>query len=219
MAIDDSGLSTAEIQKLDRFQIVLGVATSDINLVVEPPKLYSTPSLVPHAAAAAISKYLDVKCETITLSNACTAGLDAIARGAELIRQGKTDVALAGSAEASITLTTLRSLEKGGMLPDNFNDNPQTASCPFSGRRSGGILAEGAAIVILEKLECAIERGARIYAEVLGAGNVIHPNERADGSALYYAMKEAIENSGIHKNDIEYINAHAPSDPILDTVE
>jgi 3-oxoacyl-[acyl-carrier-protein] synthase II len=219
MALEDSGLSKSFIQELEHLKIVLGVATSDIDLVVDPPKIYSTPSLVPHAAATAISRLLGNQCELITLSNACTSGLDAIARAAELIRSGKTEVAIAGSAEGSITYTTLQSLSKGGMLPTEFNDTPEEASCPFSYHRKGGILSEGAAIVVLESLDHALERGARIYAETLGFGSWIHPNQREDGNALQCAMQSAIDNSGIATSDIGYINAHAPSDPILDQVE
>jgi 3-oxoacyl-[acyl-carrier-protein] synthase II len=111
------------------------------------------------------------------------------------------------------------SLAKGGMLPVDCNDNPETASCPFSNQRAGGILSEGAGILVLESLEHALERDAPIYAEVLGHGNWIHPNQREDGSALISAMQTAIENSGVNMINIDYINAHAPSDPILDRVE
>lgn len=219
LALKDSNIHQEDICKFDRLRVVMGVATSDIDLVVKPPKLYSTPSLVPHAVTSAISRYLNIKCELTTLSNACSSGLDSIAMAADLIRNGKTDIALAGSAEASITYTTLRSLSAAGMLSDELNERPKTASCPFSYQRKGGLLAEGAAILALETLDRARERDARIYAEVLGHGNWMHPNQREDGNALVYAMKSAINNSGIHATDVDYINAHAPSDPILDRVE
>lgn len=219
MAIADSKITSAQLQKLDHLQIILGVATSDIDLVVEPPRLHSTPSLVPHAAATAISRLLGRKCELTTLSNACTSGLDAIARAAERIKSGKADLAIAGSAEGSITETTLRSLSKGGMLPTCFNDSPEVASCPFSYERKGGLLAEGAAIFVLESLDHALSRNAPIYAEVLGYGSWIHPNQLEDGDALLYAMRTAIDNSALKISDVNYISAHAPSDPILDRVE
>jgi len=219
LAIRDAGLDVEYLRTSECFQIVMGIATSDIDLVVEPPRIHSTPSLVPHAVATSISRLFGSKCTITTLSNACTSGLDAIANAAELIRAGKTDLALAGSAEASITYTTLKSLWKGGMLPTDRNDSPQTASSPFSYHRQGAILSEGSGIVVLETLEHALERKATIYAEVLGHGNWIHPNQREDGSALICAMHSAINNSNIHATDIEYINAHAPSDPILDRVE
>jgi len=219
LALRDAGLELEYLRSLEHFEIVLGVATSDIDLVVEPPRIYSTPSLVPHAAATAISKVFGVKCTITTLSNACTSGMDSIAKAAELIRAGKADLILAGSAEASITYTTLMSLWKGGMLPEDMNDTPEIASSPFSNRRRGGILSEGSGIVVLESLDQALARGAIIYAEVLGHGNWIHPNQREDGFALVYAMQSAIDNSGIAKSDVDYINAHAPSDPVLDRAE
>ena len=219
LATKDAGLGLRDIHQANNLQIVLGVATSDIDLVVEPPRIYSTPSLVPHAAATCISRYLGTKCELTTISNACTSGLDAIAKAAEMVRSGKTELAIAGSAEGSVTYTTLMSLSKGDMLPVEFNDTPELASCPFSYQRKGGILSEGAAIMVVESLEHALERNATVYAEILGFGSCIHPNQREDGNALKYAMQAALDNSGASTCDIGYINAHAPSDPILDRVE
>ena len=218
-ALKDANLEMTQVQKKRDLAIIMGVATSDIDLVVDPPKIHSTPSLVPHAAATAISRFLGIRCQLFTLSNACTSGLDAIAKGAELIRNGYTDMVIAGSSEASVTFTTMNSLSKGGMLPVDFNDRPSIASCPFSLDRSGGILAEAAGIVILESLDHARERCSPIYSEVLGHGSWIHPNIREDGYALNYAMTTSLANSAVLPTDIDYINAHAPSDPILDRVE
>ena len=95
-ALEDAQLELAQVQGCKNLSVVMGVATSDINLVVEAPKIYSTPSLVPHAAATSISRFLGVKCQLHTISNACTSGLDAVAKGAELIRSGQTDLVIAG---------------------------------------------------------------------------------------------------------------------------
>jgi 3-oxoacyl-[acyl-carrier-protein] synthase II len=217
MALEDAGLTGIERELIDLLPITLGVSTSDIQFVTNKARAYSVPALIPHAAATALSRHLNIKCDITTLSNACTSGLDAIAMAAQSIRTGATELALAGSAEASVTFTTVQFLS--GMMPTDCNHAPKSASRPFSIDRKGGVLAEGACILVLESLERAQSRGAPIYAEIFGYGTCIDPTDQEDGIALLQAMKNALDNARMRREEIDYISAHAPSDPMLDRAE
>ncbi|MDA0990450.1 MAG: beta-ketoacyl-[acyl-carrier-protein] synthase family protein, partial [Verrucomicrobia bacterium] len=159
---------------------------------------------------------VQARCQTI--SSACASGIEALAYGADLIREGSADVVIAGGADATITPLAVASFITAGMLPDTDGD-PALASCPFDKNRRGGVIGEGAGILILENLEHALIRGAKPLAELVGHGSMIDRPGSLPGSGMFNAMQLALENSGRYAHEVEYINAHGPSDPVLDVME
>lgn len=150
----------------------------------------------------------------LTISTGCTAGLDAIATGFELIRSGEVDVALTGSSEAPLTPVVFAAFDVLGALTKR-NFDPEHASRPFDRERDGFVLAEGAAFVLLEERSHALERGAHIYAELRGfasVSNSYHMTDLpADGAALADCIRLAMDDAGISPEDVDHINAHGSS--------
>lgn len=218
MALRDSNLSIGSLKGRADIPIIMGVSTSDFGTILAAAKSYSTPTLIPHAPAAVIASMLNLSGEIITLSNACTSGLDAIATGAAFLQNGKADLALVGGAEAAITQRAFEFLCRGNMMPENNTLPPNQVCCPFDLHRNGGVLSEGSSVFVLETLEHATERGAEIYAEILGSGRnatIIGDLE----SSFSEAINKTLKNSNVNISEIDYISAHAPGDPLLDKAE
>jgi 3-oxoacyl-[acyl-carrier-protein] synthase II len=158
-----------------------------------------------------------------TMVTACAAGTQAIGEAAEVIRRGTADLMLTGGVEATVTDFMIGGFCAMRALPLNFNDKPEKASRPFSKDREGFIFSEGCAVLVLESLEHARKRGAKIYAEIIGvssssdAYHVAAPDPEAAGAVR--AMQWALQNAGIAPNEVEYINAHGTSTPANDFTE
>jgi len=175
-----------------------------------------------HAPVSHVSSELGIRGQGMTLASACATGLDAIQWGVDQIREDRADVVFAGSTEAPISEFCFATLCALGAL-SKFNDPPLKASRPYDRRRDGLVLGEGAAICVLEEHEHAIERGAKVYAEVLGYGT---GNEGGFGAkinaaelALTEAINTALTTAGRSPSDIDYINAHGNSLPDYDLIE
>ncbi len=180
------------------------------------------PMILPNMAAANVSRLFGLKGYTSTVITACAAGTQGIGEAAEAIRRGAADVVLGGGCEAGICqlglggFNVIKALSRSEVPPDK-------ASRPFDANRDGFVPAEGAAILVLESLEHAMDRGANILAEVSGYGvssdafHAVQPDE--DGAGAARAMRWAIENAGMQPTDIDYINAHGTSTPKNDMVE
>jgi 3-oxoacyl-[acyl-carrier-protein] synthase II len=157
-----------------------------------------------------------------TTVTACAASANAIGDGAAIIARGAADVMVAGGGEASITRFALGGFAAARAMSTR-NDDPEGASRPFDLTRDGFVMGEGAAVLILEELEHAQARGARIYGEVLGYGmsadgyHITLP--RPGGAGAARAMSAAVEDAGIDLSEIDYINAHGTSTPANDKTE
>jgi 3-oxoacyl-[acyl-carrier-protein] synthase II len=153
---------------------------------------------------------------------ACASGANAIGEAMRLIRQGDADVVIAGGAEAAILPVAVAAFNAMGAISTR-NEEPERASRPFDRTRDGFVMGEGAGILILEGLEHAQARGARVYAEVVGYGtsadayHITAPPENGEGAAL--AMRRALADAGLSPRDIDYINAHGTSTPLNDRSE
>lgn len=158
----------------------------------------------------------------ITLSTACASGATAIQLGVEAIRRGETTRALAVGADGS---TTAEALIRFSLLSalSTQNENPQKASRPFSKNRSGFVMSEGAAALVLETLESATNRGAHIYGLILGCGDKADDFHRTrtspDGGPAIAAVRAALSDAGLDESGIDYVNAHGTSTPENDKME
>jgi len=154
---------------------------------------------------------------------ACSTGAHAIGDAAEIIKRGDADVMVAGGAEAAITRLGIGGFQAARALSTNFNETPEKASRPYDSDRDGFVMGEGAGCLILEDLEHAQARGAKIYAEVVGyglSGDAHHITAPADdGDGGYRSMQMALKNAGMTPADIDYVNAHGTSTPKGDEIE
>lgn len=183
---------------------------------------FMIPMIMPNGGAAWVGLDIGAKASVQTPVAACASGNEAIRHGLELIRSGKADVVLVGGAEAIIHPLPMAAF--GAMMAlSRRNDDPEHASRPFDKARDGFLLGEGGACMVLESAEHAARRGARIYAEIAGAGasadghHIVQPDPEAKGNTA--AMVEALKDSGIAPEELTHINAHATSTPAGDVAE
>lgn len=180
------------------------------------------PMMLTDSPSARVAIEHKLRGPNMSVSTACATGNNAIGEATEMIRRGAASVMLAGSTEAGTLPLSLASFANMGAI-SRRNDDPAGASRPFDKNRDGFVVSEGAAVLILETLEHAKARGARIYAEILGyasTDDAFHVTAPMDnGEAARMAMKKAISNAGLKAEDIDYINAHGTSTPLNDVSE
>jgi beta-ketoacyl-acyl-carrier-protein synthase II len=158
-----------------------------------------------------------------TVNAACATGTQAIGEGLELIRRGVADTVITGGGEGLIHVAAIAGFARMRALSTAYNDEPERASRPFDKDRDGFVLSEGAGIMVLERLDKALERGAHIYAEIIGhssssdAFHVAAPDPEAAGKVR--AMRWAVEDADLTLEDIDYINAHGTGTPVNDSSE
>ena len=230
-ALDDSGL---DMEKEDPFRVGVSVGcgigslqcvqTNYKKLMEKGPNRVAPlmiPMLISNMAAGNISIQFGLKGKNINVVTACATGNHNIGEGFRSIQYGEADVMLAGGAEGAIT-------ENGpagftGLNALTTSEDPLRASIPFDAERSGFVMGEGAGIVVLEELEHAKNRGAHIYAEVIGYGatsdahHLTAPIE--DGSGDAKAIEYALKDAGIQPEEVDYFNAHGTSTPLNDAFE
>lgn len=183
----------------------------------------TAPLSLNNEAPAAVSMYYGIQGPSYTISTACASGTDAINLATDLIRLGRMDVCLAGGTDANITGFNIACYQVLQALTSRFNDNPKAASRPFDKDRSGFVMGEGSAVLVLEELEHAKKRGAKIYAEIAGVGSssdayhITAPIEDGSGGAI--AMKKAFEDAKMKPEEIQYYNAHGTSTSANDKAE
>jgi len=172
------------------------------------------PKGMPSAAASLVSIHLGIKGPAFVVASACASGAHAIIQGMSMVQSGMVDVALVGGTDASFTYTLLKSWDALRVMS---NDTCR----PFCKDRSGMVLGEGAGMLILESEEHAAQRGARIYAEIAGAGMTSDAGHitRPDVTGIANAMKRALHHAEIKPDEVDYINAHGTATPANDIVE
>ena len=173
-------------------------------------------------AAAAVSRYLGAHGYNSTATTACAASNQAIGEALNVIRQGAADVVFGGGTEAGISQLGLSGFAVMRALTTR-NDLPEEASRPFDSDRDGFVPSEGAVVLVMERLEHALDRGATVLAEIAGfgstsdAGHPVQPEE--SGASAARAMEIAVADAGLSLDDVDYINAHGTSTPLNDTLE
>ncbi|MBV6448472.1 beta-ketoacyl-ACP synthase II [Nitrosomonas sp.] len=202
------GFSTFESSAARRFQ----------NKSVPP---FTVPRIMANSAAAWIATKYGLKGTNLTTSTACSSGANAIGIALDLLRSGKADAVVTGGAEACVLPLTMVGFEALFALSTGFNNDPAHASRPFAKGRDGFVMGEGAGILVLEREDAALKRGAKIYARLAGYGcacdatHIVAPD--IDGQAA--AMQTALEDADMTPAQVDYINAHATSTPIGDVIE
>jgi len=229
-AVKDSGLS---LDRLRDAGVAVGVGLGGLGSIEEaalelektgPKKVspFFIPSVLANLASGQISIRYRTKGPNFAVSSACASGSQAIGQAYREIQAGRRDVWIAGGAEAPITPLSIAGFSSARAL-SRRNENPAAASRPFDQDRDGFVLSEGAATLILESLDSARKREARIYAELVGFGiasdgyHMTEPDPNGDGAFL--AMQEALLDSGLAVHAIHYVNAHATGTPLGDRAE
>ncbi|MGL5903548.1 MAG: beta-ketoacyl-ACP synthase II [Cetobacterium sp.] len=183
---------------------------------------FTIPAMINNMASGNVGIYFGAKGPNKAVVTACAAGTHSIGDSFEMIKSGKTDAMIAGGKEACITKFAINAFANMKALSTR-NDDPQRASRPFTADRDGFVMGEGAGVVILEELESAKARGAKIYAEVVGYGetcdayHITSPSEGGEGAVR--AFKMAMEQGNIKEEEVGYINAHGTSTPANDRNE
>lgn len=235
MAVEDSAMDLEKVDK-NRIGVVFGVGIGGMKTYEEEVISYAktcdtigpkfNPFFVPKMIADICAGHISIKYgfhgPNFITSSACASSTNALADAFNLIRLGKADVIVSGGAEAAITAAGVGGFTAMHALSTR-NDEPQKASRPFSASRDGFVMAEGGAVLILEELEHAKARGAKIYAEMAGAGmsadahhiTASHP----EGLGAKLVMQNALEDAGLQPADIDYINVHGTSTPVGDISE
>ncbi|MEV8268306.1 beta-ketoacyl-[acyl-carrier-protein] synthase family protein [Microbacterium sp. NPDC076911] len=182
----------------------------------------TVPMLMPNAAAAAVSMHLNARAYARTVASACASSTESIVNAVEHLRLGLADVVIAGGAESAIHPLTMAAFSSMQALSKR-NDDPATASRPYSIDRDGFVMGEGAAALVLEREDDARARGAKIYAAVVGGGitadsyHITAPEPEGLGASR--AVRLALEECGASPDDVTHINAHATSTPTGDIAE
>ena len=232
-AIKDSGLDFKHGQGASRIGVILGSGIGGLSEIEEqmarliqkgPDRVspFTVPKMMLNAAGANISMRFGLRGVNYSVATACASANNAIGDAFKFIQMGHADVVITGGSEAAITHMGLAGFQNMKALSMR-NENPAAASRPFDADRDGFVLAEGSGILVLEELSHAKNRGANIYAEVLGfgasadAGHITQPDEAGSGAAQ--AMRLALEDASLKPADIGYINAHGTSTPLGDQAE
>lgn len=231
-ALQDASL-VGSIDHRDRAAVVMGVGIGGLETLEKGcealhqrgPRFvhpYFIPMLIPNMAAGWISMLTGIRGASLTVATACASGAHALGEALALIRRGQADVVLAGGSEAAVTPVGVAGFAAMRALSTREVD-PPLASCPFDVQRDGFVIAEGAAVLVLESMRRARDRGARIHALVTGSGTSSDAHDLTqpdpEGRGALRAMREALRDAGLGPEHVDHVNAHATSTPLGDLAE
>ncbi|AXA35094.1 MAG: beta-ketoacyl-[acyl-carrier-protein] synthase II [Candidatus Hydrogenedentota bacterium] len=231
-AFADSGLSWDKVSPFE-VGVIIGCGMGGVLTIEEqhaillqrgPSRVspFLIPKMIPNMSSGLISIYLGAKGPNTTIVTACASATHAIGEAFRSIQRGDAVAVITGGTEATISPLSIAGFANMGALSQQ-NDNPQGASRPFDAKRDGFVMGEGAGIMVLEELEHALRRGAKIYAEIVGyglSGDAYHmtaPAPCGEGGAR--AMKMALDDAGIPPTEVQHVNAHGTSTPLNDKLE
>ncbi|MCB1557710.1 MAG: beta-ketoacyl-ACP synthase II [Alphaproteobacteria bacterium] len=233
-AVADSGWAPQTDEERERTGVMIGSGIGGLQSIYETSETliqkgprrvspFAVPAMLINLASGHVSIKHGFKGPNHSVVTACATGSHAIGDAARLIALGDADVMVAGGAEAAVNRLGVASFAACRALSTSYNDTPEVASRPFDEGRDGFVIAEGSGVVVLEELEHAKKRGAKIYAEVVGyglSGDAYHMTSPAeDGDGGFRAMKAALKRAEVNPEDIDYINAHGTSTPMGDGIE
>jgi 3-oxoacyl-[acyl-carrier-protein] synthase II len=232
-AVQDAGLTKETIDS-ERTSIVFGNGIGGFEVMEASMKKYfeagpsrmpplTVPMMIGNEGPGNVSMLFGIKGTAWNLQTACASSTDALGLALDQIRSGRVDMCVAGGAEGAVTGFGIGAFSVLKTLASNYNDKPEKASRPFDKAREGFVMGEGSAILVLEEYEHAKARGAKIYCEFVGYGgtsdayHITSPDPEGEGGSR--ALKLAIEDAGIEKEEIQYYNAHGTSTHINDSSE
>jgi 3-oxoacyl-[acyl-carrier-protein] synthase II len=233
-AVEDSGWQPADEEQRCRTGVLIGsgigglgtIADTAVDLETRGPRRVSpffSPACLINLVSGQVSIRFGFKGPNHAVVTACSTGAHAIGDAARLIALDNADVMVAGGAEGAVCRIGIAGFAALKALSTRYNDTPEKASRPWDLGRDGFVMGEGAGIVVLEELEHARARGARIYGEVVGyglSGDAYHITAPSpDGDGGYRSMQMALKSAGLEPGDIDYINAHGTSTPLGDEIE
>jgi 3-oxoacyl-[acyl-carrier-protein] synthase II len=233
LAMADSGIDVGNLQQRDRFGVIVSTGIGGLKTLQDQLQIlltkgpgrnspFTIPMLIGNMAGGVISMEFDLRGPNLCIVTACATSNNAIGESWRIIKSGDADIFLAGGAEASIVEIGVAGFSAMKALSTR-NDEPERASRPFDRDRDGFVMSEGAGVVVVEELEHARARGAKIYCEIKGYGvsaDAYHMTAPPpDGEGAARAMKLALEHARISPEQVDYINAHATSTDIGDLCE
>jgi 3-oxoacyl-[acyl-carrier-protein] synthase II len=232
-AMTDAGFGNGHGTDPDRVGVIVGSGIGGLTSFEEQHDVYRErgpgkispffiPMFIADIAAGIVSMRFNAKGPNYATVSACATSAHAIGDAYRTIQYGDADIMLAGGSEATVTPMAIGGFANMKALSER-NDSPETASRPFDQTRDGFVMGEGGGVVILEELESAQRRGAKIYAELVGygaTGDAYHLTAPApDGEGAQRAMRRAMKDAGVQPSDVQYINAHGTSTPANDVNE
>ena len=232
-AVSDSGFVSSE-ENEERCGVMVGSGIGGLDTIYKNASVLDnqgirkiSPFFIPSSLINLLSGHISIKYRfkgpNSSPVTACATGTHAIGDSFTLIKNNKADLMICGGAEAAICPLGIAGFSAARALCDTFNEFPTKGSRPWDRDRSGFVMGEGAGVLVLEELEHAKKRNAKIYAEVKGYGmsgdafHITKPSE--DGNGGYRAMKMALKESNLNADDIDYVNAHGTSTPVGDLIE
>ena len=233
LAMQDAGFAEGNGYDPERTGVIIGSGIGGLRSFEEQHDVYKArgpskispffiPMFIADIAAGIVSMRFNAKGPNYATVSACATSAHAIGDAFRTIQYGDADIILSGGAEATVTPMAIGGFANMKALSER-NDSPETASRPFDATRDGFVMGEGSGVVILEELEHAKKRGARIYAEIVGygaTGDAYHLTAPApDGEGAQRAMRRAMQDAGLGPGDVQYINAHGTSTPANDLNE
>jgi len=233
-AVEDSGWMPNDRESQNRTGVMIGSGIGGLESIVVTDQLMHekgprriSPFFIPSALINLISGHVSIRYgfrgPNHAVVTACSTGAHAIGDAARMVALDDADVMVAGGAEAAVCRIGMAGFAAARALSTSYNDTPEVASRPCDKGRDGFVMGEGAGIVVLEELEHAKARGAKIYAEVKGygmSGDAHHITAPADdGDGGFRAMQAAMKRAGLTPADIDYVNAHGTSTPLGDVIE
>ena len=233
-AVEDSGWKPDDREAQNRTGVMIGSGIGGLESIVITDQLMNekgprriSPFFIPSALINLISGHVSIRYgfrgPNHAVVTACSTGAHAIGDAARMVALDDADVMVAGGAEAAVCRIGMAGFAAARALSTSYNDTPEVASRPWDKGRDGFVMGEGAGILVLEELEHAKARGAKIYAEVKGygmSGDAHHITAPADdGDGGFRAMQAAMKRAGLTPADIDYVNAHGTSTPLGDVIE
>jgi len=233
-AVEDSDWKPQDREAQNRTGVMIGSGIGGLESIVKTDQLMHekgprriSPFFIPSALINLISGHVSIRYgfrgPNHAVVTACSTGAHAIGDAARMVALDDADVMVAGGAEAAVCRIGMAGFAAARALSTNYNDTPEVASRPWDKGRDGFVMGEGAGIVVLEELEHAKVRGAKIYGEIKGYGmsgdahHITAPAEDGDGG--FRAMQAALKRAGLAPSDIDYVNAHGTSTPLGDLIE
>ena len=233
MAIEDAQVDTTKLDA-ERFGVIIGSGIGGMETIENQARVliergpsrvspFTIPSLIANIASGVVAIEFRAKSVNFGVVSACASGSHALGEAMRHIRDGHADIMLSGGSEACITRLSYAGFCNMKAMSSDFNDTPEKASRPFDRLRDGFVMGEGAGVLVIESLEHAQARGARIYCELAGYGatcDAYHiTGQDQEGKGLALCLNRALSEAGVAKSEVSYINAHGTSTPINDRCE